>query len=178
MAGKAKIAAFAIVMLAAVGLLSRGLHGTAPFSTHTADQGAPEGTCPYGDAGCGTASDFVPGLSALIGERDFVFVILPGESQECAEAVRNVVDGALAKISARGVSAASLALGKDVDGHAELVGNFAIESFPSVIAVGRGHRAAAVSDDITEAKLLRAFVVASTRASCCGPGCAPSACDQ
>ncbi|MFQ5808405.1 MAG: hypothetical protein ACE5JM_02200 [Armatimonadota bacterium] len=178
MARKARVAAFAVVLLTAAGLVARSLNDRAALSTRGAEHSGCEGACPYGEGGGAPATDVVPGLGELIGDRDFVFVILPGESNESAEGVRSLVDGALAKISTRGVSAAAVTLANDADGYTELAGNFAIESFPSVIAIGRGHRAAAVSDDITDAKLLRAFDVASTRPPCCGPECDVSASSQ
>ncbi len=174
---KAKVAAFAMVLLGATVLVANSLYGRG--ATSIARQGGEVAghTCAYGEAGCKAALDSSPLLTELIGDSDFVFVVLPGDGEDQAEAVHGLVDTALAKIATRDVSATSLTLAADADGHSELMGNFAIESFPSVVAIGRSHRAAAMSGEITEEKLLRAFEVASTPAPGCGD-CDPATCGQ
>ncbi|MHC4727302.1 MAG: hypothetical protein ACYS17_08725, partial [Planctomycetota bacterium] len=59
------------------------------------------------------------------------------------------------------------------EGYDQLITQFSVESFPSVIVAGKGCGAAAVSGEINETKLLRAFVVASTPVSCGPGGCCP-----
>ena len=177
MPGRAKIAAFAMVLLTAAVLIANSLRGRGAASlARQGGEGAGH-SCPYGEAGYRAARDSMPMLAELIGDNDFVFVVLRGDGEEQAEALRGPVDAALAKIASGGASPTSLTLGADADGHSELTGSFAIESFPSVVAIGRSHRAAAVSGEITEAKLLRAFEVASTPAPGCGD-CDAATCPQ
>ena len=92
------------------------------------------------------------------------------------QAVQRQADDALRKVSVCGVQAAARTL--STDGYAEFARRFAIEAFPSVVALGRGGGTTAVSGEITEAKLLRAFVLASAPWSFCGAGCKPSGCGQ
>lgn len=121
---------------------------------------------------CGITLDSMAALNQVAADKDFVFILLPGESKEAAQAAAKKVDEALKKISAKGVRVASFTLGKDAQDYAELVKGLSIESLPSIVALGRGCGAAVVSGEVTEAKLLRAFVLASTPS--CGTPCGPS----
>ena len=99
-------------------------------------------------------------------EADFVF--LPGEDVVRARALVTVVEKAAETIRGRGMSVGLFTI---TDGSREYA-NLAIQvPPPAVIAVVQGRGASAVSGDVTESKLMRAFVAASSGGGC---GSAPS----
>ena len=123
-----------------------------------------------------TLKELDAAVDELAADSDFVFVLLPGQDEGQAKAAGKLVDDVLKKISARGVRAGAFTLGTDAHGCAQLVQRFSLESFPSVVAMGRGCGAVAVTAEITEAKLLRAFVLASAPRSSWGTGGRQSGC--
>lgn len=191
MSGKVKIAIFAVVVLAAAGIVVHSFLVKVGASANRSDQriaiaarreraAASEEArlenVPLGrgtSAVCGTMLNSIAALNKQAADKDFVFILLPGESKAPAEGAGKHVDEAVKTISARGVRVAAFTLGNEADGHAQLVARFAVKSFPSVIALGRGCAPVAVSAEVTEAKLLRAYVLASAP-STCGTPCGPS----
>lgn len=190
---KVKVAVFAVVCLAAAGVVVRSFLGKADSSTGGPDRSfvaviepesaaEPAGEDPEGyeqpvqtaEVVCGAKLDSVAALNEVAAGKEVVFILLAGESEEPAHEAARQVEEALKKISARGVRIASFTMGSEAADYARLVQRFSIESFPSIIVMGRGCGAAAVSGEITEAKLLRAFVFASRPPSSCGTSCSPS----
>ena len=123
---------------------------------------------------CGANLDSVAALNKVAADKDVVFILLAGESKELAQKAAGQVDDALKRISATEARVASFTLGRDAGDYDRFVKTFSIESFPSIVAMGRGCGAVPVSGEISEAKLLRAFVLASTPPSSCGTSCGPS----
>ena len=123
---------------------------------------------------CGAALDSLASLNKVAADKDAVFILLPGEDRKGAEAASREIEAAIEKIRSSGTSAAAFTLEEGASDRALLVERFSITSFPCVFALGKGCGAAAVSGEITEAKLLRAFVLASRPRSPCGTPCGPS----
>ncbi len=189
---KVKVAVLASVLLVAVGLTVRSsLLSGAPSEGAPTQQfaAAPrtDGTdaAPTSSAGseqpheaspvvCGTALNSLSALNEVAADKDAVFILLPGKSQEAAEQASGQVEEALKKISAAGSRVAAFTLQDEAPERAQLIEALSIETFPSIVVMGRGGGAAAVSGEITESRLLGAYVQAS-RPSGCGPsGCSPS----
>ncbi len=118
---------------------------------------------------CALALDSIASLNKVAQDKDVVFIILPGESEELSDQLSREVEGALEKISSKNKQVAAFTMNGEAEDYAKLVESFSIKSFPSIVVMGRGCGAAAVTGEITEAKLLRAFILASAPAACGTP---------
>ncbi len=121
--------------------------------------------------------DAYPALKQQAGENEVIFVLLPGDDEDGVKAVLRQVRAAEMTVLSRARLAGTITVEKDTGEHGRLVKQFAVTSYPSVIAIGRGCCAKLVAGDITEKKLLAAFVIASAppsscagEASCCPAG--------
>ncbi len=128
-----------------------------------------------GAVSCGVTLDSIGSLAKLADERgaNVAFIFLPGEDEDSTRTASAQVEAAINMLSAKGKQVAAFTLERGADGYDQLIKQFSVESLPSVIVAGKGCGAAAVSGEINETKLLRAFVVASTPASCRSEGCCP-----
>ena len=124
---------------------------------------------------CGINLDSIESLTKLADERgaNVAFIFLPGEEEDSTRAASAQVEAAINMLSAKGKQVAAFTLEKGAEGYDQMIEQFSVESLPSVIVAGKGCGAAAVSGEINETKLLRAFVVASTPVSCGPGGCCP-----
>ena len=127
---------------------------------------------------CGVTVDSFGSLAEIADEKgaDVVFVFLPGENEQLDQTASAQVEATMNMLSAKGKQVAAFTLQKDSEGYAQMIEQFSVQSLPSVVVAGKGCGAAAVSGEITETELLRAFVVASTPISCgiqCGSSCCP-----
>ena len=140
----------------------------------TAKSESPDGTA---SALCGPTLDSIASLNKLAADKDAVFVLLPGQDRRRAQTVSRQIEATVAKIQSYGRRIGTFTLEQNASDHARVVKAFAITSLPCVVAMGKGCGSAVVSDEITEAKLLQAFVAASRPRSSCAPtGCAPVGC--
>ena len=122
--------------------------------------------------------DFVESLGSLnkvAVNQDAVFVFLPAkadatiakETNEAVEAVKRTLESKNIRIGLYTLQSGS-------PEHANIASQL---SLPGILILSKGRGMGAVSGEITEAKLLQAYV-ASTRAGGCGPsGCGPSGCN-
>lgn len=193
MSTRMKATTFAVVVLAAAGLAARSFFK--PDAAADGDEEAFASVTEEEDAAgpstenaaadvepppesapvlCGPALDAIASLNKMAADKDAVFILLPGEDRKGAEAASRRIEAAIEKIESRGIRVAAFILEKGAADHARLAERLSIASFPSVLALGKGCGAAAVSGEITEAKLLRAFVLASQPRSGCGTSCGPS----
>lgn len=158
--GRLRLLIFLVVMAAAAAVLTHALMRKAT------------------SADSGERVDLLGSLGPVAGGKEAVFVLLPGDDQRAAEDAAAVVEAAVAKIEARGRRVGALTLRKGSQDHARLAERLSISNFPSVIALGPGCGETVVTGEISEAKLLQAFVVASQPASSCGTAtaCDPSGC--
>ncbi len=124
---------------------------------------------------CGVALDSIESLAKLADQKkaNVAFIFLAGEDEESTRSASAQVEAAINMLSAKGKKVAAFTLGRGAEGYDQLITQFSVESFPSVIVAGKGCGAVAVSGEINEIKLLRAFVVASTPVSCGPEGCCP-----
>lgn len=136
-----------------------------------------------GAISCGITLDSINsvGKIAMAKGAEVVFIFLTGENEELAKSSSAQIETAVDKLTGQGKKIAVFTLRKDSEGHDELIKDLQVVSLPAVVVSGRGAGAAAVSDGITETKLLSAFVKVSAGMSCgsgsCGPksgsGCSP-----
>lgn len=128
----------------------------------------------------GLAEVEAPGWAVAVPEgSDALFVLLPGDDEKRTLIARNVLSATVERIRTQGPAVAVRTLQRGQDGYAELVEQFAVSSFPCVIALGRGCGAEKVGE-ISESHLIRAFVIASQPPSGCiaGSACCPSPCGK
>lgn len=111
--------------------------------------------------------DSLASLNKVAAETDAVFILLAAEDKLKMESVTTEVEAAAKKIQAGGSRICAFTLKKDAPNYAQLAKQFSI---PCVLAMVKGRGLRAVSGDITEAKLIQAFVMASRPQSGCCPG--------
>ena len=167
----------------------------APSATGEGAQGPdvrPPGATPAEAGGPGTETPIagvpavasIESLNKVAPDKEAVFILLPGKDRDRARAASKQITSTVKKIQSRGRRVAVFTLDESVSDHSALVKRHAMQSFPCVVAMGKGGASKVIRpDDITEATLLRAFVVASQALSSCGSpgsgasGCGASGCD-
>jgi hypothetical protein len=115
--------------------------------------------------------DSLASLNKAAADTNAVFVLLGAEDMQ---AISSQVEAAAKKIQASGMRVSAFTLKKDSPDYARLAKQFSI---PCAVAMVKGRGISAVPGEITEAKLIQAFVTASRSGSSCCPGgsatCAP-----
>jgi hypothetical protein len=113
--------------------------------------------------------DSLQSLDTLAGDKDVVFLVLPGEAQISSHAVPKQLGTVANNLWKSGRRVAVFTLKNSAPDHTQLASRFSVKAFPCVIVLGRQGQPSAVAGDITEAGLYNAFVLASTAAACCPP---------
>ncbi|KPK43773.1 MAG: hypothetical protein AMJ65_04830 [Phycisphaerae bacterium SG8_4] len=122
----------------------------------------------------GPELDSLAALDEVATDVSAVFILICGQNQQDAQAIVNEIEAATRKIRSRGNRTSAFRLKDDTVEYKNLVEQF---SEPTVLAMVKGLGYSAVSEEITEANLLEAFVVASRAPSaCCPAGTDPSQC--
>ncbi len=119
--------------------------------------------------------DSLASLNKIAADADAVFILLAAKDQLNDKAITKEIEAAAQKIMANGTKVSAFRLKESAPEYANLVKQVTV---PSVLAMVKGLGMSAVSKDITETKLVQAFVAAS-RPSGCGPsaaGCGPTGC--
>ena len=112
--------------------------------------------------------DSLASLSKIAPTTDAVFILLGSKNQLDAQPITSQVEAAAKKIQAGGIRISAFTLSQNAPSYAQLAKQFPV---PSVLAMVKGRGASGVSGEITETKLIQAFVTASRPASgCCPPG--------
>lgn len=122
--------------------------------------------------------DSLQTLDTLAADKDVVFIIVRGQEQKSSEIICRQVEPVVNKLKTSGHKIAGFTLSSTASDYDRLVRHFAIESFPSVLVLGRQGTASAVSDDISEARLYNAFILASKPAACCPSPSTASCCPK
>lgn len=122
----------------------------------------------------GTPLDSLASLNKVAAETDAVFILLAAEDQQNTQTITKEVEVAAKEIQSNGVRISAFILKKDAPDYEQLAKQF---SLPCVLAMVKGRGASGVSGDITESKLIQAFVTASRPTSgCCPSGAGTSGC--
>lgn len=146
--------------------------GLSTESTATGEQTSETAAISY----C-TTLDSIKSLDTLAADKTAVFILLAGESEESTAKATGEIEQAVKTISTKGIQVGTYTMDKDTADYAWLVQKLSIKSFPAIVAMGKGCGAATVSGEITEAKLLGAFIKATTPVSC-GPQGGSSCCPK
>jgi hypothetical protein len=115
-------------------------------------------------------------LSAKFTDHDFIFVILPENDSDLTKTLSKRVSDASAKIEARGVRVETITLSPDDPELSITLKRLAIGQLPAVLAISSAANAAIMTGDITEGKLLQAYVTVSQPV--CAPGSSPGCCPK
>jgi len=112
-------------------------------------------------------------LNQVATDTDAVFVLLGSQGQQANKGIAREMEAALVKIKSNGTRVSTFWLQDSAPEYANLAKQM---TFPSVIAMVKGGSMSVVSDEISETKLVQAFVAAS-RPSCGPAGCGPAGCN-
>ncbi|MHC4156819.1 MAG: hypothetical protein ACYST6_18150 [Planctomycetota bacterium] len=152
---------FVAIVTAAGVVLARSLMSK-PDSTNEAALWGPE-------------LDSLASLDEVATEVDAVFILIAGRNQQDAQTLTGEIEAATKSIRSRGNRISAFRLKKDATDYENMAEQFSV---PTVMVMVKGLGYSAVSDQITEANLIEAFVTASQApAGCCPPGTDPSVCD-
>ena len=175
-----KIAIFTLVILLVAGAVTYALttrssaassgplsNGDVPSLGSNTSQNAPAST------GVGDLN-WVKNLPAKLADHDLIFVILPDSDSNSTNTLATRVAGAAAKIEARGVRVETLTLSTSDPELSITAERLAIAQLPAVIAIGPSGNGLILTGDITEGKLLQAYLTASQPV--CAPGSSPGCC--
>lgn len=182
-AGKARWIVGAIVLVIAGVLVARAVVKNNSASTASAATGfaalpaVPE-QAPAG-ADTPSATNAVKEIAALselnmvAADSVGVFVFLPGKNETTVKATTMQIRGAVRKMEPqlRGGKIGIFTLKAGTPDYKQIASQMAL---PGVLAMVKGGGMSATSGDITETKLVQAFVSASSSGGCGGGGCGPS----
>ncbi len=119
---------------------------------------------------CGETLDSLKSLDRVAAAKDVAFILLPGADAAVDGKVAAEVKAIVDKLSAQGKRVVAFTMEKGASDHGLLVKNFSVQALPAVVVLGRGCQSLAVSGEVSEEKLLRAFLLASRPGSSCAPG--------
>ncbi len=145
--------------------------GTTTQANATATEETTDGAEP---ALWGPDLDSLAALDNVATDVDTVFIFVCGDDQQDTRTITSEIEAATKKIRSRGNRASAFRLKNDGTDYENLAEQFSV---PTVLAMVKGLGYSAVSEQITEVKLLEAYVTASRAPSaCCPPGTDPSQC--
>ncbi len=122
----------------------------------------------------GKPLDSLASLNKAAAETDAVFVLLAADDQQNIQPITKEIEAAAKKLQSNGIRVSAFTLKKGAPNYAQLAKQLSV---PCVLAMVKGRGLSGVSGEITETKLVQAFVMASRPASGCGPsGCGPVGC--
>ena len=108
--------------------------------------------------------DSLASLNKVAADTDAVFVFLAAEDQQSNQNIISQIEAAAKTINADGIRISAFKLNKTAPDYAQLAKQFPV---PSVLAMVKGRGMSAVSGQISETKLVQAYVTASRPASGC-----------
>jgi hypothetical protein len=112
--------------------------------------------------------DSLASLNTAAVNADAVFILLSAGDQQDNQAITGEIDAAAQKIKSSSVRVSAFRLNEAAPDYGQLAKQFGV---PCVLAMVKGGGMSAVSGEISEARLVQAFVTASRpTAGCCPPG--------
>ena len=118
--------------------------------------------------------DSLASLNKLAADTDVVFILLAAEDQQSNQAITSKIEASAKTIESKGSRISAFRLKKNAPDYTQLAKQFSV---PCVLAMVKGRGMSGVSGEITEAKLVQAFVTASRATSgCCPSGAGQSDC--
>jgi hypothetical protein len=115
--------------------------------------------------------DSLASLNNVATDTDAVFVFVAAGGPQNMQPVTGQIEAAVKKIKSNGVRVSAFRLKEAAPEYVQLAEQISV---PCVLAMVKGGGMSTVSGEITEARLVQAFVMASRPTSGCGPaGCPP-----
>ncbi len=190
--GRMRVILGTLVLLVAVALVARAVIKTngaqnqpdaAAFALPTAAQTPPaESTAATPLLATANATDtFVAKeigalaeLNTLAAANDAVFLYVPGKNGAPSNPPAAAMQSAAKRIGSQGVKIGFFTLKAGTRDHEMIAAQMSV---PGVVAAVKGRGMSAASGDITETKLIQAFVGASSAGGCGAGGCGPAGCN-
>lgn len=187
--GKARLVAGVVLLAAAVVLVARAVVKTNATAPAPASAGfaalpaavrpsVPQGVVAEADTHAVKEISALSELNTVAKEMDGVFVFLPGKTNDAVKKSTAQIRIAAQTIERQMKGKIGVfVLKTDSRDYEQVAAQFAV---PGAIAMVKGRGMAPVSGEITEAKLIQAFVSASSAGGGCGSGgggCGPSGCN-
>ena len=113
-------------------------------------------------------------LNTLAAATDAVFVYIPGKDGASSNPPAAAMQSAAKRIESQGAKIGFFTLKAGTRDHDLLAAQMSV---PGVLAAVKGRGMSATSGDITETKLIQAFVGASSAGGCGAGGCGPAGCN-
>ena len=189
--GRKRLILGTIVLLVAVALVARAVIKTngapsqpdaAAFTSPIVAQTPPAESAPATPPAeaAKTADAFVAKEIASLSElntlavaNDAVFVYIPGKNGSSSNPPAAAMQSAAKRIGSQGTKIGFFTLKAGTRDHEMLAAQMSV---PGVLAAVKGRGMSAASGDITETKLIQAFVGASSAGGCGAGGCGPAGC--
>lgn len=122
----------------------------------------------------GPELDSLAALDEVATDADTVFILICSRDQQDTQTIISEIEAATKNIRSRGNRASAFRLRNGTVDYGNIAEQFSV---PTVLAMVKGFGYSAVSEQITEANLVEAFVTASkAQPACCPPGTDPSQC--
>jgi hypothetical protein len=113
-------------------------------------------------------------LNTVAADTTAVFMLLPGKNETADKSPLAQVQGAVRTIETQsGTKVGIFTLKTDSPEYEQIAKQMAL---PGVLAMVKGRGMVPVSDEITETKLVQAYVAASSAGGCGAGGCGPTGC--
>lgn len=117
-------------------------------------------------AAVGQFLDSLTSLNTVAVSQDAVFIFVPGKGVVTAsEETKNAINSASQALRSKGVKIGVYSLRSSSPDYARIAAQL---SLPGLLVMTKGRGMAAVSGDISETKLLQAYVASSRGGGCCG----------
>jgi len=189
--GRKRLILGTIVLLAAVALVARAVIKTngAPSQPDAAAFASPtvaqtpavesvSGTLPVEAAKppeplVGKEIGTLAELNTVAAASDAVFVYVPGKNGSSSNPPATAMQSAAKRIGSQGVKIGFFTLKAATRDYDLLTAQMSV---PGVLVAFKGRGMSAASGDITETKLIQAFVAASSAGGCGAGGCGPAGC--
>jgi len=113
-------------------------------------------------------------LNTVAAANDAVFLYVPGKDGSSSNPPAAAMQSAAGRIGAQGYKIGLFTLKAGTRDHEMIAAQMAV---PGVVAGFKGRGMVPISGDITETKLIQAFVAASSAGGCGPSGCGPAGCN-
>jgi hypothetical protein len=123
--------------------------------------------------GVGTNIASLSDLNTIAAANDAVFVYVPAKEGTSSNPPATAMQSAASRITSQGYKIGLFTLKAGTRDYDLLTAQMSV---PGVLAAFKGRGMSATSGDITETKLIQAFVAASSAGGCGPGGCGPAGC--
>ena len=141
------------------------------------DRGEPDKAAPSvkGDTRIGKYLESLSELNKLALDQDAVFIFVPGKKDEVAsDTTRTAVLSAQKTLNSKGIRVGLYTLQTTSPDFSAMSSQFQV---PAILVACKGRGMGAVSGEVTETKLLQAFIASSRAGGCCPSGDSSSDCN-